>query len=105
MSQEYLSEALSLNKSGADLGSLIRFARAHDPTSRFRAEWGSQYEANLDEVLSRAVAALGDKATFAGSREELLLCMAHCVATAPYLGVSEEQIRARLSKLLGLLIQ
>lgn len=105
MQQEYLSEAARLAASGADLGSLIGFARAHDPTARYRDEWGSQYQTRLDDLLSRAAAAMAGRAAFDGSRDDLLLCMAHAVAAAPYLGLPEEQVRVRLGQLLELLVR
>lgn len=105
MSNDYLIEATTLASTGYDLGTLIRFTCAHDPTGLFREKWGSRYQAHLDALLAQAAATIRDHVAFAGSCDEVLLCMAHFVATAPYLGLSEDQAKAHLSKLMALLIQ
>lgn len=105
MTHDMLDEATALANAEADLGSLIRFVRAHDPTARFREVWGADYQVRLDELLPRTEAAVSQPGPFTGSANELLLSMAHLVAAAPYLGLPEAQVQDRLIKLLGLLVQ
>ena len=100
----YRAEARQLLDTRADLRRLIVFARSHDPTGRLRAEWGTAYDARLQAALA-AVDAAPPGVAHAGGDDAVLLCMAHCVATAPYTGAPEEQVEARLHGLLARLAQ
>ena len=99
-SNQYLAEAAALVQTHASLAQLIEFTRKHDPTSELQAEWGEDFEAKRDQLVSQCRNLASPTWTFGGSHREALLCMAHCVVTAPYLGVPEDRVRAHLNRLL-----
>ncbi|HMX54044.1 MAG TPA: hypothetical protein PKW88_14605 [Plasticicumulans sp.] len=100
MTDALILEARALAGTNPTLIELIRFTRAHDPTDDFRQQQGSQFEARRDEMLAAAQAFVFTGTPFTGSAAEVLLCMAHCVASAPYLGWSQAQVELYLGTLL-----
>jgi len=86
------------------LSALIAFTRGFDPTLRLRAAWGNRYDQRVAWLNDKVDDMRAIGADFPGTQEEVLLCMAHLVASAPYLGLPEESVRWQLESLLNELV-
>lgn len=100
MTDPLIHDARALADTNPTLMELIRFTRSHDPTDDFRQRWSESFEARRDDALARAQECVATDAPFKGSAAEALLCMAHCVASAPYLGWPEAKVEHYLGALL-----
>ena len=100
----WLEPARTLAAASATLAELIQFTRRFDPTAALQQEWGADFDHRRDEALARLRALRAGGERFAGDKREVLLCMAFCVDTAPYAGVTEEAVRGQLSRLLTQLL-
>lgn len=104
MSDPLIHEARALADTNPTLMELIRFVRRHDPTDDFRQRWGESFEPRRDDALARAQDCVATDAPFTGSAADALLCMAHCVASAPYLGWPEAKVERHLRTLLQCMV-
>lgn len=104
MSDEMSIAARALLKSEPTLAQLIDFVRTYDPTAQLRASWGERFEPRRDYLLGRAQDMLFLGKEFPGNHAEIVLCMAYCVTTAPYLGVAPAQVQRYLMSLLRELV-
>ena len=104
MTDQYQEAAAGLVRTDAGLADLIRFARTYDPTATLRAEWGTEYAPRLAAAHAKAQATFRHDRPFDGPAEEVLLCMADLVTTAPYMGLTEDQVAAVLRRLVRELV-
>lgn len=95
-----LSEARALLRPEATLAELVTFTHRYDPTAAFRAKWGTNFEKRRDYLKEKCQDMIFLGKEFPGTKSELVLCMVDCVATAPYLGSSEDAVRRYLRQLL-----
>lgn len=100
MNDPLLHDARALAAQNPTLAALIRFARSHDPSTYYRQHWGESFDARRDDALARAQICIATGTPFTGSTVEALLCMAHCVDCAPYLGWPEARVAHYLHTLL-----
>jgi hypothetical protein len=94
------AQARTLLQAPAALSALIAFTRRFDPSQDLRVRWGDSFEPRRDGLVQKSREMLAIGSHFPGSQEEVLLCMAFCVETAPYLGTSTAAVDGYLRGML-----
>ena len=105
MGSESVEKILQRVRSGlpgpdAGLRELIAFCQKNDPSPAFRERWGDAFRERVRELWAASTHAFkGGRATGYGPGE-VLMCMAHDVSVAPYIGVPPEVSQAYLQAML-----